>query len=36
MRQRREKSTKFFDVIAGETEDKKKWKKTDKWKEAWF
>jgi hypothetical protein len=36
MRQRREKSTRYFEIIQGEDSDEKKWKKTEKWKEQWF
>jgi hypothetical protein len=36
IRKRRDKSTKFFEVIQTEQVDEKRWKKTDKWREPWF
>jgi hypothetical protein len=33
MSKRKQESTEMFEVIEGETEEGRKWKKTDKWKE---
>lgn len=36
MRLRRDKSTKFFTEIKAVSDEGKKWKKTEDWKEPWF